>query len=99
MDESADKQAVRLSIYNQVFTLRAADDPAELRDAAHAVDDLMRSISRSGNMDATRVAILACLHLQARVRELESGLQRLTETVESSLSALDDSADSDPLTR
>ena len=89
MDESADKQAVRLSIYNQVFTLRAADDPSELRDAAHAVDDLMRSISRSGNMDATRVAILACLHLQSRVRELESGLQRLTETVESSLAALD----------
>ncbi|HYO83264.1 MAG TPA: cell division protein ZapA [Bryobacteraceae bacterium] len=75
--ESSEKHSVRLNIYNQVFTLRAAGNATELEEAAHAVDDLMRSISRSGNMDATRVAILACLHLQARIRELENGVERL----------------------
>ena len=80
--EGPDRQAVRLNIYNQVFTLRASADAADLEEAANAVDDLMRSIARSGNMDATRVAILACLHLQARVRELEEGVGRIGAALE-----------------
>jgi cell division protein ZapA len=45
--------------------------------AANEVDELMTSIARSGNMDAARVAILACLHLQDRVDSLEQELQQL----------------------
>jgi cell division protein ZapA len=68
---SAEKKPVRLSIYNQTFTLLVAGDPAELERAAHDVDELMTTIARSGNMDSTRVAVLACLHLQDRVHALE----------------------------
>jgi cell division protein ZapA len=75
--DSSEKQAVRLTIFNQNFTLRVSGDPGELVRAANEVDELMTSIARSGNMDAARVAILACLHLQDRVDSLEQELQQL----------------------
>jgi len=72
----ADKQPVRLTIYNQTFTLRVPGDPEELLRAANEVDELVTSIARSGNMDATRAAILACLHLQDKVDELQQELEK-----------------------
>lgn len=78
MDADApEKQPVRLTIYNQTFTLRVPGDPDELLRAANEVDELVTSIARSGNMDATRAAILACLHLQDRVDSLEQELEKL----------------------
>jgi cell division protein ZapA len=76
------KQTVRLTIYNQSFTLRVAGDPADMERAANEVDELMNAIARSGNMDTARVAILACLHLQDRVRSLEQEFERLKHRVE-----------------
>ena len=72
-----DKKSVRLTIYNQTFSLRVTGDPEELVRAANDVDELMTTIARSGNMDATRVAILACLHLQDKVDSLQSELDGL----------------------
>ena len=43
----------------------------------------MHTIARSGNMDSTRVAVLACLHLQDRVRTLEREFTQLRSRVES----------------
>jgi cell division protein ZapA len=75
MDGSVpEKKPVRLTIFNQTFTLRVDGDPVELLRAANEVDELMTTIARSGNMDAVRVAILACLHLQDRVDALEQEL-------------------------
>ncbi len=72
MDKAAsDKTSVRLSIFNQTFSLLVSGDPAEMESAAHDVDRLMSTIARSGNMETLRVAILACLHLQDRVHVLE----------------------------
>jgi cell division protein ZapA len=42
----------------------------------------MTAIARSGNMDATRVALLACLHLQDKVDSLQSELERLKADVQ-----------------
>jgi cell division protein ZapA len=75
--EASEKQPVRLTIYNQTFTLRVPGDPDELLRAAAEVDELVTSIARSGNIDATRAAILACLHLQDRVDSLEHDLEKL----------------------
>jgi cell division protein ZapA len=69
--ENTGKNQVRLSIYNQTFSLLVAGDPAEIEQAAHEVDELMTTIARSGNIDSVRVAVLACLHLQDRVHTLE----------------------------
>ena len=75
--DGEEKKPVRLTIYNQTFTLRVSGEPQEMLDAANKVDELMTVIARSGNMDACRVAILACLHLQDRVHALEQELNKL----------------------
>jgi cell division protein ZapA len=80
--ENTGKSQVRLSIYNQTFTLLVAGDPAEMEEAAQEVDDLMTTIARSGNMDSTRVAVLACLHLQDRVRTLEREFAEMKSRVD-----------------
>jgi cell division protein ZapA len=80
--DTPEKLPVRVSIFNQSFTLLVAGDPAEIQAAANEVDELMHTIARTGNMDATRVAVLACLHLQDRVRTLESEFTQLRSRVE-----------------
>jgi len=80
--DTPEKLPVRVSIFNQNFTLLVAGDPADIQAAANDVDELMHTIARSGNMDATRVAVLACLHLQDRVRTLESEFTQLQSRVE-----------------
>jgi cell division protein ZapA len=77
MDGAPEKNPVRLTIFNQTFTLRVAGDTDELLRAANEVDELITSIARSGNVDATRAAILACLHLQDRIDALEEELSKL----------------------
>jgi len=72
-----EKQPVRLSIFNQTFTLRVAGDPEQIHRAANEVDELMSTIAKSGNVDSFRVAILACLHLQDRVFRLEAELEQV----------------------
>ncbi|MBI1895673.1 MAG: cell division protein ZapA [Acidobacteria bacterium] len=75
MDSGApEKKPVRLSVYNQSFSLLVSGDPAEIESAAQEVDELMTAIARTGNLDSTRIAVLACLHLQDRVRSLEREL-------------------------
>ena len=74
--DGEEKKPVRLTVYNQTFTLRSAD-PDRLLQAANQVDELMSAIAKSGNMDTSRVAILACLQLQDRIQSLESDLEKL----------------------
>lgn len=75
MDESPDKKQVRVSILNQSFTLITTGDPQEMVDLANQVDELMNSIARrSPNLDSTRVAVFACLHLADQLRAQKSAL-------------------------
>lgn len=78
---ATEKKPVRLSIFNQTYSLLAAGDPSELETAAHEVDELMTTIARSGNVDSTRVAVLACLHLQTELQSLERELSELKDRV------------------
>jgi cell division protein ZapA len=71
--ESPDRQQVKVTILNQTFTLRTKGDPRETIELARKVDELMTGIaSRSQNLDTTRVAVLACLHLADQLRETEA---------------------------
>lgn len=83
MDTPSEKTPVRVSIFNQTFTLLVEGDPTDIQNAANEVDELMHTIARSGNMDITRVAMLACLHLQDRVSSLEGEFTELKARVES----------------
>lgn len=70
------KQSVRVHIFNQTYTLLADDDASEVQELAHRIDELMTSIAgRTSSGDATRVAVLACLHLADQLRETENKLR------------------------
>lgn len=73
----AERHTVRVTIYNQPYTLAVAGEPAEVEELAHGLDELMTSIAqRTANADASRVAVLACLHLADQLRTLEREVGR-----------------------
>lgn len=79
----AAKKQVRVTIYNQTFTIVTSDEPSEVERLAGVVDDLMRSYAKSGNIDTTRADVLACLHLADQLRTIERDLADLKKRVES----------------
>ena len=75
-------KTVRVTIFHQQYSLAAADDSGEIEQLAQEVDELMTSIAqRAGNVDATRVAVLASLHLADKLRSVERELQELKTRV------------------
>ena len=83
MDAAAERSSVRVTIYNQPYTLLASEEPGQVEALAHSVDELMTEIAqRAGNVDATRVAVLACLHLADRAQLLERELKGLRASVD-----------------
>lgn len=77
------KRTVRVTIFNQSFSLATSDDAGEAETLAQQVDELMSSIARrAGNLDATRTAVLACLHLADRLRATERELNALKESID-----------------
>ena len=83
MDPGAsEKKPVRVTIFNQTYTLRASSETGDVETLAAGVDELMSSISsRTGTSDAGRVAVLACLHLADRLQTLERELLSLRQRV------------------
>jgi len=77
--------SVRVTIFNQSYSLVASgEEPGRVEELAHRVDDLMRDIaSKGGNIDSTRVAVLACLHLADQLQTAEQDLARLRDDVSS----------------
>jgi len=72
--ESTSRQQVKVTILNQSFTLLTSGDPREMIELANQVDELMNSIARrSPNLDSTRVAVFACLHLADQLRSRGPG--------------------------
>jgi cell division protein ZapA len=83
MDTGAERKTVRVTIYNQAYTLAADEDAADVEALAHSVDELMTQIAhRAGNVDGNRVAVLACLHLADKLRSMEHELSALKERVD-----------------
>src|SRR5271165_3395192 len=76
-------EPVRVTIFNQTYSLLATDDASQVEELAHRVDQLMTTIAaRAGNIDSTRTAVLACLHLADQLRALERELEDLKSRVE-----------------
>ena len=68
--DSTHRQQVKVTILNQSFTLLTTGDPNDMIELANQVDELMNSIARrSPNLDSTRVAVFACLHLADQLRQ------------------------------
>jgi cell division protein ZapA len=82
MDPAPERKTVRVTIYNQPYTLAVSGESNEVESLAHSVDELMTDIAqRAGNVDGTRVAVLACLHLADRLRGIERELSDLKNRV------------------
>ena len=80
--EAPERKTVRVTIYNQPYTLVATEEPGEVETLAHVVDELMTGIAqRAGNVDANRVAVLACLHMADKLRTIEQELAGMKERV------------------
>jgi cell division protein ZapA len=83
MDSAAERKTVRVTIFNQTYTLAATDEAGEVEMLGQMVDELMTSIAqRAGNMDSQRIAVLACLHMADRLRTIERELASLKERVD-----------------
>ena len=79
----ANTESVRVTIFNQSYTLVASEEAGQVEELAHRVDDLMRSIAaKAGNVDSNRTAVLACLHLADQLRALEHELDDLRHRVD-----------------
>jgi cell division protein ZapA len=83
MDPAPVRKTVRVTIFNQTYSLVATDEPGEVEALAHSVDELMTGIAqRAGNADANRIAVLACLHMADRLRAMERELAELKSRVD-----------------
>jgi len=81
--DSPRSAAVRVTIFNQSYSLVATDEAGEVEALAHSVDELMNDIARRvGTADANRIAVLASLHLADRLRALERELADLKARVD-----------------
>jgi cell division protein ZapA len=81
--EPPDKQSVRVTILSRPYVLRTAGDPHDVERVAASVDELMLNIaSRAPNADSTHIAVLACMHLADRLRQLEQELGQFKERVD-----------------
>jgi cell division protein ZapA len=77
MDTGAGPKTVKVTIFHQQYSV-TSEDPSQIEALAQEVDELMVSIAqRAGNVDSTRIAVLASLHLADRLRTIESELTDL----------------------
>jgi cell division protein ZapA len=98
------RQTVRVTIFNQTYSVATSGDPNDMVLLAQEIDDLMASIARrGGNLDSTRTAVLACLHLADRLRVAEKqlgllrdGVTARTRSLTSLLDQLDDQLEEHP---
>jgi cell division protein ZapA len=82
MDSGTERKAVRVTIFNQPYTLAVSGESSEVEELAHSVDQLMTDIAhRAGNVDGSSVAVLACLHLADRLRGMERELSDYRDEV------------------
>jgi cell division protein ZapA len=82
MDSGPERKTVRVTIFNQPYTLAVSGESGEVETLAQSVDQLMSDIAqRAGNVDGSSVAVLACLHLADRLRALEQELSDFREHV------------------
>jgi cell division protein ZapA len=78
-----ERKTVKVTIFNQTYSLAATDEAGEVETLAHTVDELMTGIAmKAGNLDNSRIAVLACLHMADRMRVMERELAQLKGRVE-----------------
>jgi cell division protein ZapA len=89
-----ERKSVRVTIYNQPYTLAVSGDAQDVEELAQTVDSLMINIAqRAGNVDGIKIAVLACLQLADQVRGLERERAAVADRVEQHARTVDDLLD------
>jgi cell division protein ZapA (FtsZ GTPase activity inhibitor) len=84
MENGAERKSVRVTIFNQTYSIGVSGDPAEAEEVAHAVDELMTDIAaQARNADTARVAVMAALNLAGQLRSLKRELTDIKTRVDS----------------
>jgi len=83
----SEKKTVRVTIFNNSYALVTTGKEEDVEELAHRVDELMNNIARGSNADASRIAVLACMHLADELRSAESKHRSLSRLLEESLSS------------
>jgi len=82
MDDAPARKPIRVTIFNQSYSLIASDEPGQVEELAHTVDELMHEVAvKAGNVDTARTAVLTCLHLADQKRNLEKEIEQLRQRV------------------
>ena len=90
----AERKQVKVTIYNQQYSMSTESDPTEVGELATVVDELIRSIAaRAGTSDLGRIAVLACLHMADQLRAVERELAENQKSVNSRLLELNEMLD------
>lgn len=77
------RNAVRVTIFNQTYSLVASGEAGEVESLARVVDELMTDIAhRIGTADSNRIAVLACLHMADKLKSIERELADLKTRVD-----------------
>ena len=85
----AERKQVKVTIYNQQYSMSTELDPSEVEELAKVVDELIRGIAaRAGTSDLGRVAVLACLHMADQLRAAERELTEVSQSTEDRLKDL-----------
>lgn len=84
-NQPAEKKTVRVNIFNQSYALVTSGEEADVEELAHRVDELMHQIARGTSTDASRIAVLACMHLADELRTAETRHRTLSTLLEESL--------------
>jgi cell division protein ZapA len=83
MEPGAERKTVRVTIFNQTYSLVETDQPGEVESLAQTVDELLTDIAhRAGKADVNRLAVMGCLHLADRLRSIERELNQLKTRVD-----------------
>ena len=85
----AERKQVKVTIYNQQYSMSTESDTSEVEELAAVVDELIRSIAaRAGTSDLGRIAVLACLHMADQLRTAERELTETQQAVNAQLHEL-----------
>jgi cell division protein ZapA (FtsZ GTPase activity inhibitor) len=87
----AERRLVKVTILNQGYTLVTAEDPLELETLAREIDDLLLSIAgKSPSADSTRIAVIGCLELAGRLRDVKREFTELKNRIDRKTEQLSD---------
>ncbi|MCA1557012.1 MAG: cell division protein ZapA [Acidobacteria bacterium] len=83
-DTAAASEVVRVSIFDQIYTLRSSKGSEHLKQIASVVDERMRQIAaHTTTFELSRIAVLAALNITDELQDLKARREEMAESMAS----------------